>query len=200
MMLRRRHYFEWRAPERWKAMLPYQRAERFLALVLGTHSLDKQVNSFLEAINRGEGLSDISPLSAKLAIRVYDVPKGTIRSYRLFDRSDFSLDLLNIGNPRFLEYMPSALVLSYNSPVGSNAELEINLDVYEMLFRLNEGYSPSLEEREGFYRTLAVFKNILLSAPYQEVMLTETGHEFYQVSRGADGIISFVRVEELKAQ
>ena len=42
---------------------------------------------------------------------------------------------------------------------------------------------------------LAVFKNILGSAPYQEVILTPTGHDFYSVSRDSDGALT-MRVSE----
>ena len=82
--------------------------------------------------------------------------------------------------------MPDALVLSFDNP-GNPAELVINLDVFEMLERLNHGYRPSLEEEQGYYLSLAVFKNVLGSAPYQEVLLTTTGHDFYRVERHDDG-------------
>jgi hypothetical protein len=93
--------------------------------------------------------------------------------------------------------MPDALVLSFDQhslgqagerPAGgTEAELVINLDVFEMLERLNHGYRPSLEEEQGYYLSLAVFKNVLGSAPYQEVLLTTTGHDFYRVERHQDG-------------
>jgi hypothetical protein len=35
-----------------------------------------------------------------------------------------------------------------------------------------------------------VFKNILSSAPYQEVLLTATGHDFYSVEREGDGTLA----------
>ena len=41
-----------------------------------------------------------------------------------------------------------------------------------MLQRLNDGYRPSVEEEQGYYLSLAVFKNVLGSAPYQEVLLS----------------------------
>ena len=82
--------------------------------------------------------------------------------------------------------MPDALVLSFDDQ-DNEADLVINLDVFEMLERLNHGYRPSLEEEQGYYLSLAVFKNVLGSAPYQEVLLTTTGHDFYRVERHADG-------------
>lgn len=68
--------------------------------------------------------------------------------------------------------------------------MAINLDVFEMLVRLNEGYRPSVEEMQGFYLCLGVFKNSLNAQPYREILLTTTGHDFYQVARGDDGRIA----------
>jgi serine/threonine protein kinase len=195
-MLRRRHYFECR-DEAWKTMLPYPSFERFLVLVQGQTELMAQVNDFLLAINRGEGLRDPSRLGNYLALRVRQIQKGTIRSYRLFDGTNFSLCLPQPGGvARFVEFLPQALRLRYGSSSTHHAELNITLDIYEMLARLNQGYRPSVEEQQGFYRSLAVFKNLLASAPYQEVLLTETGHEFYRIRRDLSGNLSLEQVQE----
>ena len=61
--------------------------------------------------------------------------------------------------------------------------------------RLNGGYRPSVEEQEGFYLSLAVFKNLLSSVPYKEVLLTKAGHRFYEIRRSDDGVLS-MRVSE----
>jgi hypothetical protein len=60
-----------------------------------------------------------------------------------------------------------------------------------MLQRLNDGYQPSVEDKESFYRTLVVFKNVLSSAPYQEVLLTEYGFEFHSMVRTPSGLLKF---------
>ena len=59
---------------------------------------------------------------------------------------------------------------------------------------LNHGYRPSIEEQEGFYLSLAVFKNVLSAAPYQEVLLTESGFEFFQIRRDDKGILHLGKV------
>ena len=64
-----------------------------------------------------------------------------------------------------------------------------------MLQRLNEGYRPTVEEMQGYYMSLAVFKNVLASSPYQEVLLTVTGHDFYRIARERDaGRLSMERI------
>jgi len=189
--LRRRHFFE-RRDSGWKEMLPYASIDPFLDAIKqpGVKSAD-EATAILLAINRGEGLSDPARLGNHLALRVRQVDKGTIHSYRLFDGKLFTLrtEQETITRP-FLECLSQALVLYYDSGDGHKAHLRISLDIYEMLMRLNNGYRPSIEEQEGFYLSLAVFKNILSAAPYQEVLLTETGHRFYQINRDQDGVLS----------
>ncbi|WP_254433090.1 MULTISPECIES: hypothetical protein [unclassified Dolichospermum] len=195
-MLRRRQYFE-RRDSGWQRMLPYRHFEYFLKLVTKQEDLTKEVQLLLRAINRGEGLRNPSRLGNKLALRVRQVNNGTIRSYRVFDSQTFSLQPHEArGITAFIEFLPQTLFLQYDSLMSHNAKLSINLDVYEMLKRLDEGYRPSVEEQQGFYRSLAVFKNLLASAPYQEVLLTETGQDFYNISRDEAGNLSLKQVQE----
>lgn len=194
--LRRRHFFERRDGE-WKEMLPYESIDPFLEAIKrpGTKST-VEVTLVLRAINRGEGLSDPARLGNQLALRVRQVDKGTIRSYRLFDGENFTLCTEQDALPHpFLECLSQVLVLFYDSGDGHKVSLRINLDIFEMLIRLNNGYRPSIEEREGFYLSLAVFKNLLASVPYKEVLLTKAGHKFYEISRKDDGVLS-MRVSE----
>lgn len=193
--MRRRHFFE-RRDIGWKEMLPYGSIDPFLGAIEqpGAKSAN-EVTAVLRAINRGEGLSDPARLGNQLALRVRQVDKGTIRSYRLFDGDHFKLrtEQETAAHP-FLECLSQALVLLYDSGDGHKASLRINLDIYEMLMRLNNGYRPSIEEQEGFYLSLAVFKNVLSAAPYQEVLLTESGFEFFQIRRDDKGILHLGKV------
>ncbi|HSP14490.1 MAG TPA: protein kinase [Thermoanaerobaculia bacterium] len=187
-MLRRRQFFE-RRDDGWKEMLPYRTADEFWRLMIGQSEAGNYVNDLITAINRGEGLSDPDRLGNALALRVRVVEKGTIRSYRLFPGERFRLVLPATGNNEFVEHIPQALRLVYSGPSRHEAELLVGLDIYEMLARLNDGYRPSLEELQGYYLSLAVFKNVLASAPYQEVLLTRTGHDFYRVRRESAGTL-----------
>lgn len=198
--MRRRHFFE-RRDAGWKEMLPYGSIDPFLAAIeLPGAKSAEEVTVILRAINRGEGLSDPARLGNQLALRVRQVEQGTIRSYRLFDGTHFTLrtDQETAAHP-FLECLSQALVLHYASGDGHKANLRINLDIYEMLMRLNNGYRPSIEEQEGFYLSLAVFKNLLASVPYKEVLLTKAGHKFYEISREDNGVLT-MKVSEKGAE
>lgn len=187
-MLRRRQYFE-RRDERWREMLPYRTAEEFWELIRGKAEPASRLEGVLLAINRGEGLTDPKRLGDTLALRVRNVERGTIRSYRLFPGKQFRLARPEAVTSEFVEHVPQALRLLYVSSSGQQAELAVNLDIFEMLGRLNEGYRPSVEELQGYYLSLAVFKNVLASAPYQEVLLTRSGHDFFRVARDSEGTL-----------
>lgn len=193
--MRHRHYFE-RRDSGWKEMLPYEGIDRFLAAIKSSGAIGSiDITSILQAINRGEGLTDPARLGNQLALRVRQVDKGTIRSYRLFDGTHFCLrnEQNTITHP-FIECLSQALMLVYESGDGHKASLRITLDIYEMLMRLNSGYCPSIEEQEGFYLSLTVFKNVLSSAPYQEVLLTESGFDFFQIRRDENGVLYLDKV------
>jgi serine/threonine protein kinase len=194
-MARRRAFFE-RRDGGWRSMLPYKTADDLLAVVRGDRKPEGLLQPLLVAINRGEGLTRPECIGNNLALEVRRVDGGSVRSYRLYPHERFSLALSDqASRSRFVEHMPTGLVLRYQDK-GLDAELLVSLDVYEMLQRLNEGYRPSVEEEQGYYLSLAVFKNLLGSAPYQEVLLSTSGHDFYRVARQADGRLEMTRARE----
>jgi hypothetical protein len=193
---RRRQYFEARGNE-WKRMLPYHSYTRFLTLLRENTPSRETVDMFLQALNRGEGLADPGALGRSLALRVRQVERGSISSYRLFPADSFSLKPPAEHQLRFVEYLSQVVVLRYERPDGSTTTLPINLDLHEMLSQLEDGYQPTLEELEGQYLALVVFKNVLSSEPYQEVMLTETGSRFFRIRRDSSGVLTLESAEEV---
>jgi serine/threonine protein kinase len=193
-MSRRRYFFE-RRDENWKEMLTYRTAERMLALIRAEEPIQQFLPNIIRAINRGEGLVSPERLGGRLALQVRQVENGTIRSYQVFPQEHFSLDVRDEAvQTRFVEHMPNSLILRYMAAAGHGAELIINLDIFEMLQRLNEGYRPSIEEEQGYYLSLSVFKNLLSSSPSQEVLLTTSGHEFFGIERHHDGRLEMHRL------
>ncbi|KPD17346.1 hypothetical protein ADM96_19465 [Burkholderia sp. ST111] len=188
-MARRKHFFE-RRDGSWERMLPYRSAKRMVDVVRDQAVIDTLPKELLNGINRGEGLQRPERLGGSLALQLRQVEHGTVRSYRLFPLDGFSLRVQDFAvQARFVEHLPTGLLLQF-TPQGHGAmtsELIINLDVFEMLTRLNEGYRPSVEEMQGFYLCLGVFKNSLNAQPYREILLTTSGHDFYRLARHDDG-------------
>ena len=173
--MRRRHFFE-RRDMNWKKMLPY-----------------KSIDPFLNAIEQpgAKSADEVTSIGDQVALRIRQVEKGTINSYRLFAGERFTLTTDRNGTSTpFLECLPQMLILNYDSGDGHRAALRITLDLYEMLVRLVNGYRPCIEELNGYYLSLAVFKNRLAAVPYKEVLLTKTGHLFYEINLGSDRSLS----------
>ena len=193
-MAKRRHFFE-RLDDAWRKMLPYRSAGRMLQVVRGDVETSEVLPSLIRAINLGEGLTNPEQMQGKLVLQVRDVPTGSMRSYRLFPAERFQLEVDDSASrARFVENMPTGLTLRYDGDSGLRAELDVNLDVYEMLYRLNHGYRPTPEELQGYYLSLAIFKNLLSSAPYQEVLLTTTGHDFFRIDREESGKLNLEHI------
>ena len=193
---RRRHFFECR-DNSWRTLVPYPSARRMVEMIDGKIDPRSATLEMIRAINRGEGVFDSSRLRGKLTLQVRQVDGATVRSYRVFPADRFRLTKQEPAQASpYLEHSPMALLLNYEGEGGLKAELVINLNVYEMLDRLNQGYRPTVDEIQGYYLTLAVFKNILGSAAYQEVLLTPSGHDFYSVSRDGEGRLTMRVAEE----
>ena len=97
-------------------------------------------------------------------------------------------------NSSFVEHSPQSLLLKYQDATGLTAELELDLDLFEMLHRLNQGYVPSAQAEQSFYLSLTVFKNVLASAPYQEVLLTTNGQQYEKITRDEGGVLQLERL------
>jgi serine/threonine protein kinase len=194
---RRKHFFE-RRDGGWERMLPYRSAKKMVEIVQGKVSTQELTREILNAINKGEDLHSPERLGGSLALQLRSVENGTIRSYRLFALDQFSLAVQDFAaKARFVEHLPTGLLLRFAGEGNGSliSELIINLDVFEMLVRLNEGYRPSVEEMQGFYLCLGVFKNSLNAQPYSEILLTTTGHDFYRLARRDNGQVELRLVQ-----
>lgn len=196
-MLRRKAYFE-RRGENWQGLLPYRSAKLLVNFLEGDTPLNDAKTLAINAINRGEGLHNPMYFNGQLAMQVRKVNQGTIKSYRLFPSDVFSIEVKDSAmNSLFIEHSPQSLLLKYQDETGLNAELDLDLDLFEMLQRLNQGYVPSAQAEQSFYLSLTVFKNVLASAPYQEVLLTTNGQRYEKIIRDESGIL---QMEHLAAE
>jgi hypothetical protein len=69
-----------------------------------------------------------------------------------------------------VESIPDALELFH---VSGDPRIEITLDLFELLSRLADGYTPETQEFEPFLIELREFKSRLLRTGVKEVLLLE---------------------------
>ncbi|MFJ7210735.1 protein kinase [Amycolatopsis sp. NPDC098790] len=194
---RGRFYFECVDDERSSGMLPYRSAARFAAWLSTPDLVGDRLGTVIAALNRSEGLGELARTGDALALRLRMMPKETIRSYRLFPAENLTLSTTGAPTTPYVEGSAAELVLVHHGAGGHQARLRVRLDLFELLWRLGQGYLPGVAERQGLNLGLTIFKNELSAAPYQELLLTTTGADLWRVSREPGGK---VRMEPLTAE
>ncbi|GAA1275978.1 protein kinase [Pseudonocardia aurantiaca] len=193
---RRRFFFESADGERWRGLLSHRSAAEFLRELTADGPSPEVAREIIRAINRSEGLADPDKLGDAMALAVRQVRGGSIRSYRLFPLAGFRAEPEGPRGSPYIEGAPERLRLSYTNPDAPElapAEIAIQLDLYELLWRLRRGGRPAAADMQGRHLSLSVFKNMLTSAPYQAVLLTVTGHDLHAIDRSADGVLTLDR-------
>jgi hypothetical protein len=185
--LRRWAFFE-RRDEGWRDMIPYQSVhllENLLAapdVATRTAALEQLKDQVLEAMTLAEGLRERSISKDYLALRISRVRQPSVRSFRLFDRSLFRVEVSEIGTlGRYLEYEPDSIELVADSD-GCMAKLRLTIDLLEMLSLIRGGYRPSPADLQGRFVNLLIFRNELLNLPFERVLLTPDDERFYEVT------------------
>jgi serine/threonine protein kinase len=191
--LRRKAFFE-RRDTAWTSMVAYQHAQIFLKLLRGELAAGPTVQrQILASMLHGEGITHPEHLPNHLALEVRKIDGAALRSYRVFPGYQFKLQRIEVLGG-FVEQLPTHLLLVHDK--GSSPEhLQITLDIYEILMRREAGYRASQEEEQGFALQLEIFKNMLLSAPSQELWLTKDGKVFYSMVRQPTGNLQLSQVE-----
>ena len=128
-----------------------------------------------------------------LCLRASQESRVTVKSFRRFNKERFCCQVHEIGElGQYIEYIPSVVILDYE-PVES-VRMEVSLDLYDMLYRISQGYTPSLNELRGSYINLLIFKHQLASTEYDEVLLTEDEQSFCRVYKTPDKTLAMTDV------
>ena len=185
-VLRRKVYFE-RIDDEWAEMLPYARFEEFLQILVKPNETHFQLlkRNLVRAISLSEGIHDEQIGSEFLCLSTTQELKATIKSFRQFHVDRFKCSVKSISDlSQYIEYIPGVLVLEYTA--AENMKMEISLDLFEMLYRIQAGYRPSLNELRGSFINILIFKRQLASTHYDEVLLTENEEKYYRIRKTPD--------------
>jgi hypothetical protein len=162
------------------ARLPYHSAFRFLEVL--KHGDEKQTtrHGISRAISLNEGCDNPEIDQQYLVLASTEIKDPFAKSFRLFPLSDFEL-FVNKTNHlvAYLEYEPDSLIFRHKEE--RHIRLTISLDLYEMLYFIQQGFSPSLNDLRGKFIELMIFKNLLENLSYDRVLLTDDNYTFFEV-------------------
>jgi serine/threonine protein kinase len=189
--LRRRAYYE-RRDDAWQDMLPYRSWRILSDVIYATTNLEREAaasrlrDRVVEAISLSEGLRSAQVRKGFLALRVSRVKNPSIRSYRLFSASSFTIQLAEAKSlGEFLEFAADSVDLVADESIG-RARLRISLDLLEMMELIRSGYRPSPTDLQGLFVNLLIFRNALLNLPFDRVMVTKDDENLYEIVGGID--------------
>jgi hypothetical protein len=177
-------------------MLPYRSAPLLERIVSPKDPEDAEAASkelrdkVVDAISLAEGLRNREIRQRYLALKITRVKDARVRSYRLFPKHSFSIQVDKApGLVDFIEFSPDAVDIVGERGEGV-ARLRVSLDLLEMLELIGSGYRPTTTDLQGLFVNLLIFRNELLTTTFAEVLVTTDDREFYKIAaQGAsDGI------------
>lgn len=183
-VMRRWAYFE-RRDTGWRDMLPYTSVALLEAVINATTNEDRERGCLdlrdrvVEAVSVAEGVRNPRLRCNYLALKVSRVKDAAIRSYRLFPKEDFRIEVNRPAHEDYLEFAPDAVELvAVNGP----ARLRISLDLLEMMELIRHGYRPTANDLQGLFVNLRIFRNELIATTFDRVLLSADDEQFFEVS------------------
>ena len=174
--LRRTQFLE-RESSSWRRMFPYKRLSEFEELLTATDSSAR--DAVVRAISYSEGLFN-DRFDGLLAVSLAPEAEGVDRSYVTHPTDAFRLHVQDHSDiAQYMEYAPDTLLLRFEG--DQSIALELDLDLYETLGRILDGFVPSREELRGTWLNLRVFKDQLAALPTDTLLLSRDDREFLEI-------------------
>lgn len=162
--------------------LPYHSVFKFVKVLTKGDEGSNTKASISRAISLNEGCDNPGIDKDHLVLASTDIRDPYSKSFRLFDLNDFELFVNRTDHlVKYLEYEPDSLTFRHKTE--KHIKLTISLDLYEMLYFIQQGFSPSLNDLRGKFIELIIFKNLLENLTYKEVVVTSDNLEFYRISK-----------------
>jgi hypothetical protein len=162
--------------------LPYHSVFKFVQLLQDKRTGKETIQSISRAIALNEGCDNTNIDQKSLVLAATEVTDPYSKSFRLFNLNDFELKVNNTEHlVKYLEYEPDSFMFKHKTE--SQIKLTISLDLYEMLYFIQQGFSPSLNDIRGKFVELIIFKNLLKNLNYKEVVVTRDDADYFSIKK-----------------
>lgn len=175
----RYQYFE--GKDDYMARMPYRSIGDFYKELKDEKGRDKVMKELAYAISCSEGCWNRELSAQHLLLSSSRIADPSGKSYRRFPLTDFELTVdTNDKLTEYLEHEHDSFI--FRSKTKKYIMLNVSLDLYEMLDYIKNGFSPSVSDLKGRFIELQVFKNLLESETYTEVIVTNNEKSYYRIS------------------
>lgn len=170
--------------------LPSRYAVRFYEALNNGKRQDELKKSIAMAISASEGCDNERLSDSYMLLSDTRVKDPIAQSYRMFPLSEFELFAERTDDMgAYVETESDSLTFRHKTDKA--IRLSISLDLFEMLNFIRDGYCPSAADLSGRFIELQIFKNMLESRAYSELLVTRDNEKFFVVSIDDDRNISF---------
>ena len=162
--------------------MPYKSVFDFVS-ILSQLTIDEKTKQVISrAVSLNEGCDNEALDKENLILASTDVKDIRGKSFKMFPLEDFELIVNRTDHLiKYLEYEPDSLIFRHTT--NKQIQLAISLDLYEMLYFIKKGFSPSLNDLKGKFIELIVFKNLLENLNYDEIVVTADNRLFYSIKK-----------------
>lgn len=168
------------------SFLPYKYFERFVAfLKTGIDDNFQLRDDLVLSISKSEKIYNDEVGRENVCISSNSLKKSSTKAFYGFKSADFEVVLPDVGEQtEYIEYFPDHIIFRH---ADKTAALEINIDLFEILMRIKEGYVPTSIEIRTFFLNLEMFKRRILAKRSTKVFLTEDDSNLYSFEKSASG-------------
>lgn len=173
----RHQYFEGKFD--YKRRLPYRFIDKFCELMKANdqESLAETKHSIAMAISASEGCDNAALTNGYLLLASNHVGDKISKSYRRFGLDEFELFVNKTDHlTKYIEYESDSFIFRHKK--DTFIQLTVSLDLYEMLQYIKDGFTPSVNDLKGKFIELQIFKNLLESKTYNEILVTKNNKKF----------------------
>ena len=184
----RHQYFEGQFD--YQLRLPYRHITNFADLMKTNDlsKLDETKEALAEAISNSEGCFNKEIQKHHLLLAGSHTKDPNSKSYKRFPLSDFELFVNNTSHlTQYIEYESDSLIFRHKT--DQHIQLTVSLDLYEMLKFIQEGFNPSVNDLRGRFIELQIFKNLMESKTYNEIIVTKNERQYYVIRLTDDKVI-----------
>lgn len=176
----RHQYFEGQKPGfDFRRRLPYRYIDKFekeLRLEDGD-ALKETMQNLAKAISASEGCKYEELTNGYMLLASTNIVDPISKSYRRFPLDEFELFVNKTDHlTKYIEYESDSLTFRHKT--DKFIQLTVSLDLYEMLQYIHEGFTPSVNDLQGRFIELQIFKNLLEAKTYTEILVTKNNRKF----------------------
>lgn len=177
----------------WKELLPYRQFDRFFEVIRKKTDVGFTLrNELTLAISKSERIYNETVGRENLCLRSSGAKRTQAKAFYGFPASDFEVVVKDVGAQNiFLEHLPNCI---YFRHIDKSAELEIPLDLFEILCRIQDGYVPTASEVRTFFLNLFMFKQRVTAKRTDRVILTEDDVNLFQIKYDASHRLVMTRL------